>query len=58
MTPRVQRVCETTLRVRAGIAIMCAIGCLDQTYRRSIVRLIKDVDAASAMLKTPELCVR
>jgi hypothetical protein len=51
------RVRETRLR-RAGIAIVCAIGCLDQRYRRNIVCLIKDVDAASAMLKTRELCVR
>jgi hypothetical protein len=48
------RVHETRLRVRAGIAIVCAIGCLDQRYRRNIVCLIKDVDAASAMLKTRE----
>jgi hypothetical protein len=38
-------------------AIVCAIGCLDQRYRRNIVCLIKDVDAASAMLKTRESCV-
>jgi hypothetical protein len=58
MTPRVQRVCETALRGRAGIAIVCAIGWLDQRYRGGIDGLIKDVDAASAMLKRHELDVR